>query len=377
MAKRPVPVHPLIVAVVLLVLVAPAAIRQGNNISIWLFGMMVVGTAMTFVWARLAIRNISIERVHSGPARVGRPFTVGYDVRNNSRLQPAFSLWIEELDKKKKWSNRFRQALAWVMEVGPREQVRSDTTFWPTRRGVAQFDQVRLRTSFPFGMLHASKVVNQPWRVLVQPEIHKLRPNVLQAVISEGPMGQRSMRRGRGGEEFYGIREFQSGDSLSDVAWKASSKRETLISVERSRPSPPRLRVILDLTTPTHALDLLEKSAKKTEEDTISLAASLLVEAHAHGHEFALTVLGIPVARDVGLRSGQRHLDRLLGTLAGLELDQDRLPLQQHLLRNFERVGRAVIRPDRSQHFGVLGNSWFFTGTQLAELKQYKEGVVA
>jgi len=371
MAKRPVPVHPLVVAIVLLVLVTPAAILQGNNLSVWLLASMVVATLITFVWVRLTIHNINIERVHTSRARVGQPFTVGYDVLNTSRFRSAFSLWIQELDTKNTWSDKFNQAMAWVMEVGPREQVRSDTIFWPTHRGVAYFDCVRVKTSFPFGMLHASKIIYQPWRVLVQPEIHRLRPNVLQAIISDGPMGQRSIRRGRGGEEFYGIREFQAGDTLGDVAWKASSRKDTLVSIERSQPSPPRLRVVLDLTTPTNNLQC--RDARTMEEQSITLAASLLAEALRQGHEFALTVLGLPTSPDVGLRTGQRHLDRLLSTLASLNLDDDRQKIQQQMLRNFERVGRVVIRPDRSEKVGLTGNDWFFTGSQLHALKHSKE----
>ena len=87
-----------------------------------------------------------------------------------------------------------------------------------------------------------------------------------------------------------------------------------------------------------------------------------------------MSVLGLPTTRDVGLRSGPRHLDRLLGTLAGLDLDEERLPSQSNRIQHNDRVGRVVIRPDRSQHIGMTGNAWFFTGSQLADLKQDKEG---
>ena len=129
MAKSPVPVHPLIVVFVLLSLLVPTAIRQGNNLSIWLLGTMIIATILTFVWTRLTIRSIAIGRVHTGQARVGQPFSVGYEVQNTTRFQPAFSLWIQELDSKNTWSQQFRNATAWVMEVGPKEQVRTDTIF--------------------------------------------------------------------------------------------------------------------------------------------------------------------------------------------------------------------------------------------------------
>jgi len=114
-----------------------------------------------------------------------------------------------------------------------------------------------------------------------------------------------------------------------------------------------------------------------TEEKSISLAASLLAEALRQGHEFALTILGVPTQRDVGLRSGPRHLDRLLGELARINLDQKRKPASQHLLRNSERVGRVVIRPDHTQNLGLSGNAWFFTGSQLEDLISIKDETVA
>ncbi|MDP7009247.1 MAG: DUF58 domain-containing protein [Phycisphaerales bacterium] len=368
MAKRPVPVHPLIVAIVLLLLVVPTAIRQGNNLSIWLLGTMLVTTLMTIVWTRLSIRTIHIDRVHGGLARVGQPFFIGYDVRNAARLQPAFSIWIQELDPEKTWATKFKNAKAWVMEIGPKEEVRCDTIFWPTQRGIAIFNDIRIRTSFPFGMVHASKKLHQPWHVLVQPQIYRLRPNVLQAVVSDGPLGQRSIRRGRGGEEFYGLREFHHGDTLADVAWKPSSKRDSLVCIDRSMPSPPRLRVVLDVTTPTNALQC-EGDPREVEEKSICLAASLLSEALRQGHEFALTILGVPNTRDVGVRTGPRHLNRLLGMLASIELDDERVPINREVLRNTERVGRVVVRPDREQKLGLTGNSWFFSGSQLDDLR--------
>ena len=39
------------------------------------------------------------------------------------------------------------------------------------------------------------------------------------------------------------------------------------------------------------------------------------------------------------------------------------------IVRNSERVGRVVVRPDHSQTLGLSGNTWFFTGSQFDDLK--------
>jgi len=63
--------------------------------------------------------------------------------------------------------------------------------------------------------------------------------------------------------------------------------------------------------------------------------------------------------------------------LALINLDQERNPPSLHDLRNYERVGRVVIRPDHSQKLGLSGNSWFFTGSQLEDLTCPKNENVA
>jgi uncharacterized protein (DUF58 family) len=369
MKKRASTIHPTVVFVVLILLVAPSAFLQGKNLPMWLFGAMVITMAMTFVWTRLVLRSIEVRRIISAPAKVGEPYVIGYEVRNTSRGFACFCLWIEEQQTKNAtWQNNFLKARGWIMEVGAGETVHGEAIFLPTHRGEPTFDGIRISTSFPFGMVRSSKVIRQEVDVLVQPKVVQLRPSVLQAIVSSGPLGQRSNRRGRGGDDYYGLRELVSGDRLGDIAWKVSARRDELVCIQRSRPSLPRLRVVLDLTTPTNALNC-DEDPRALEEDSISLCASLLLEAVRQEQEVALSVLGFSMRGTGGFQSSQRHVSRLLSSLARIRLDTPREPIQTRSLVDMKQSGLVIVRPDRAAPIRSLRDAWYFTASQFGDLQ--------
>jgi uncharacterized protein (DUF58 family) len=373
MKKRATTIHPTAVFVVLILLVAPSAFFQGKNLPMWLFGAMAVTMAITFVWTKLVLRSIEVRRVIGAPAKVGEPFVVRYEVRNTSKWFAGFSLWIEEQETKTAtWNAYFHKARGWIMEVGANEVVHGEAIFWPTHRGRAKFDRIRVSTSFPFGMIRSSILIRQVVDVLVQPEVVQLRPSILHAIVSSGPLGQRSNRRGRGGDDYYGLRELVSGDRLGDIAWKASAKRGELVCIQRSRPSLPRVRVVLDLTTPTTELHC-DGDSRTLEEQAISLCASTIVEAMRQEQEVALTVFGFSLQGVGNFHCSQRHVNRLLSSLAKIELDFDREPIQIRALATLKQSGLVVIRPDRATPIQSLKDAWYFTAKQFDSFKRANE----
>jgi uncharacterized protein (DUF58 family) len=128
------------------------------------------------------------------------------------------------------------------------------------------------------------------------------------------------------------------------------------------------VRVVLDLTTPTDLLQC-EKDGRLMEEAAISLCASLLVEAEKQEQEIALTVLGLPLLKDVGLHSGQRHLGRLLASLSRINLDGVRATLRIKTATSRKKVGFIVVRPDRERPSKTSRDVRYFSGEQLAELQ--------
>jgi uncharacterized protein (DUF58 family) len=362
-------VHPSVVFIVLLLLVAPSAFFQGKNLPMWLFGSMVVTMVMTFAWTRIVLRGIYIRRIILEPAKVGEPYVVRYEVKNTSRWFAGFSLWIEEQQTKDTtWQHHFRKARGWIMEVGAGETVHGEAIFWPMSRGEAVFHCIRVTTSFPFGMVRSSKIICQTVDVLIKPEVKVIRPSVLDAIVSSSPLGQRSNRRGRGGDDYFGLRELVSGDRLGDIAWKASASRGEIVCVQRSNPALPRIRIVLDLTTPTDGLSC-ENDSRKLEEDAISMCASLVVEAARQEQEVSMSILGFSMQGIENFHSGKRHVNRLLSSLARIRLDDVREPIQMRALADMKQTGLVVIRPDRAEPIRSIKDAWYFTALQFEELQ--------
>ena len=210
--------------------------------------------------------------------------------------------------------------------------------------------------------------MHQKSTVLVHPKVLKLRPDILQSINSSEPYGQHSGRHGQGGDDYCGLREFASGDRLGDIAWKVSARRGELVCVQRSRPSLSRIRVILDLTTPTKLLHC-DKDARLLEEDAIALCASLLVEAVLQEQEVGLTILGFPSLEDSGMQSGKRQLNRLFASLSRIDLDASRDLMRIETATNRKKIGLVVIRPDSAWSHHTSRDVKCFSGTQLAELQ--------
>ena len=377
MEQRTKSIHPTIVFVVLVSLVAPSAFVQSKNLPLWMFGVMMVTMGITLIWARLILRRIEIRCVILEPAKVGEPYIVRYEVNNKAKRLAGFSLWIEEQQSKQStWQHYFRKARGWIMEVGAGETVHAEAIFWPLQRGEAVFNRIRITTSFPFGMILSTKTVAQRATVLIQPKIEVLQPSILHAIVSSGPLGQRSNRRGRGGDDYYGLREVVSGDRIGDIAWKASAKRGELVCIQRARPSLPKIRVVLDLTTPTQNLNC-DGDARQLEEKAISFCASILSEALRQDQEIALTILGVQTTSILGFHSGARHLSRLLSTLARINLDEERsnAPLSANV--DIQQTGLCVVRPDRSSPIRSMSEAWYFHADQLDELKLKHERSVS
>jgi uncharacterized protein (DUF58 family) len=236
------------------------------------------------------------------------------------------------------------------MHVGPRETVHGEAILWPQRRGRIRFGAVRAWSSFPLGLIRKSITTRLEHFTLIYPRMLSLRLDLLKALSPGGPGGLRLSRRSGAGEDYFGMREYKPGDSIRQIAWRRSAVLDEPITIERTRPSPPRVRVVLNLQRPTDQLRFEPSeaaSARDLEETATSIVASLIQLAERHGFEVGLTVLGLP-ERPSPLRRGHWHVQKLLGALAGLDLDQPRSASPPPGTADAERAGVVVVSPDRA-----------------------------
>jgi uncharacterized protein (DUF58 family) len=253
------------------------------------------------------------------------------------------------------------------MHAGPGDRVHAEAVLRPLRRGPVRLASLELSTAFPFGLLRKIVRFTQPGEVLIHPEVLPLRAELLSRVTAGGMGGNRLSSEAGGSDDFFGVREYRPGDSIRRIAWKRLAGTGRLATIERSRSVPPRVRVLLDLRTPTASLRIgADEDGRALEEAAIVLAASLVSLADRLGYEYALSVGGLEIPA-IALRKGHFHREKILSLLAALDLDAARGP-GNGLAASDERATVIVVHPDRADTAVAPAESWHFTARQLDSL---------
>jgi uncharacterized protein (DUF58 family) len=170
---------------------------------------------------------------------------------------------------------------------------------------------------------------------------------------------------------------------VRQIAWKRVALGQGIVSIERSSSSPPRIRVVLNLRTPTDRLKIATPgpTARELEERAIALAASLVALADREGYEVGLSVLGLvderlPSPRSP-LRRGHWHVEKLMTTLAAIDLDARRDETAKLPDSDRDRAIVVAVHPDRAAPSIAPDGSWHFVATQLETLLASEDGAGA
>ena len=363
---------PLVVYCAVTLLVALVGIQTGLNLLFWVFGIMLSTILLSGIISGAMMMRLRVRRIVASHGVAGEPLIVRYAVRNRGRLLPAFGIDLSErnVNDGNGWQHVAGPAPTWIMHIGPGETVHGEAIFRPMTRGIMQFDRVRASSTFPFGLLRKSIHVAQESHTLIFPRAFRLRPGVLSGLAPSGTMGSRISGQAGPGDDFFGLRDYRPGDSLRNIAWKRTANREGLLTVERARPNPPRVRFVLDLRIPTDELRVTDdepRTAREFEEDAISLIASLVHAAESTGYEFGLTILGVHAA-PVPVRRNAWHRDKLLAELARIDLDLPRDGANRLAPASREAAARIIVSAGRVD--GDIGDmrALHLTGRQLEHL---------
>lgn len=353
-----------VVYVIAILVMGIASGARPNNLIIWVFSAMIAALLASGILSGLMMTPLRTTRLEPRRGRVGEPLLIRYEIANRSRFRPAYDLTVVESVDARMLEPAGN---AWVMHVGPGDVVHAEAVFRPVRRGPVNLAGFEVSTTFPFGLLRKIVRVSRRGELLVHPEILPIRADLLARVASGAFGGQRLSQRGGGDDDFFGVREYRSGDSIRHIAWKRLAGTGQVASIERGRAVPPRVRVLLDLRTPTASLRPAPgEDARTLEERAIVIAASTIALADRLGYEYALSVAGVGIPA-VTLRKGHFHREKIMSLLAALDLDAPRVA-GNGLSSSDERATLVCVHPDRADPSIAPESAWHFTARQLDAL---------
>ncbi|HRK29751.1 MAG TPA: DUF58 domain-containing protein [Tepidisphaeraceae bacterium] len=152
--------------------------------------------------------------------------------------------------------------------------------FRAPRRGVYYIGQAALLSSFPFGLLHASKMVASSSTVVVWP---RPIPVNLSAVGRRPSHDAAAVWRSGDDGDAAGVRPYRRGDSMRMIHWHQSARHDRLIVRDRAAAARPTISCRLDCRTSSYS---------DTDEFdlAVGVAAGMVAAARAIGASMTLSI---------------------------------------------------------------------------------------
>ena len=202
--------------------------------------------------------------------------------------------------------------LAATFAVAPLEpgEVREATYRLPAaRRGLYRLKALEIEVLDPFRLAHVTRVGAPGGTLTVHPRIQHLPHS---SIPSDSDRDRRVPLPvlGRGGDEFYGLRDYEAGDDLRHVHWASTARLDELIVRQPENLWRGRTTIAVDARAVAHDGGTLEPA--------LSAAASLAVSTLRAGMQARVLLTG---GVDTGYGSGAGHEATILDTLALVEPD--------------------------------------------------------
>lgn len=306
-----------------------AAINSQANLLFAVFGLMIGVLGVSGLISRWVLRKLELHRVFPEHLVVGQPASISYVFENRKRYWPSLSVTVGELDGTEAFT---MQPQAYLLHVAAGTRAIVPIQVMPKRRGVHHFERYQLSTSFPFGFVRRAVGRSHRDSILIYPPRAQVDQRLLMTCLSAETTGSRMRPRRGGVDEFYGVKEYRTGENPRWIYWRRSARTGELVSKEMTRVAPPRLVILVDTY-------LSERSIEQHAgvERAIAMACSLAATALDQGLAVGLCAwsdgwVAIPPSR------GKRHAREMMAVLARLTLNtvQDHTSLierARHLIR--------------------------------------------
>jgi uncharacterized protein (DUF58 family) len=290
-----------------------AAINTSANLLYGVFGLMIGVLIISGVISRLVLRRLRVRREIPEAIAVGEVATITYEFSNNKRFWPSLSVGLAELDGVEGFG---KQPSTYLLHAAAKMTAQVPTEVVPKRRGVHTLGRYQISTSFPFGFIKRAIERSQPDTLVIYPALAKVDGRVLQMARSAETVGPTVRPRRGGQDEFYGLKEYRSGENPRLIYWKRSARTGVLVSKEMTEVSPPRIVLLVD----TFLRDRSEAEHVRVEK-SIAMAGSLAAVALGQEISVGLCVWN-GTWRAIPPNRGKRQQRDILTVLAELSLNQ-------------------------------------------------------
>lgn len=273
---------------------------------------MLAGASLALVAASLAfvrLTRFDLEATRElRPARVhaGANSRVELTVRNTELRRSPVLAARDPFDGGRRWA-RFL-----IAPLAPGESARAAYRLPTERRGIFDLGPMELHLEDPFGLAASTHQAAPATRLTVYPHVDAVPPLPMTRGNDPHAGADHPTALAAAGEDFYALREYEVGDDLRRVHWKATARLDELMIRQEEMPWQGRATVLVDLRREVHSPASLELA--------LSAAASIVSACWRHR---SLVRLVSTDGVDFGFAAGHTHVEAILEHLAGATAGRD------------------------------------------------------
>lgn len=297
------------------------AALNGNVIALAVPFVVYLGWSMLRRPERIrltATRSLSLDRVSNG-----RPVEVTVTVRNEgenvveARIDDPIAPSLELVDG----------ATSAIAILGPGGHVEFRYTV-RGQRGEHRFRDILIDVTDSAGLFHHEMALNARATLVVVPTAQRLRRINIRPPRTRGFAGPIPARQGGTGIDFFGLREYQVGDRLRRINWRASARHEQeLFTNDLEQERLADVGIIVDARDETNT----RTPSGSLFEHSVAAAATLADTFLSEGNRVGMVIYGSAIVNvfpgygrvqkmrilralgraSTGHNEALRHLDRL------------------------------------------------------------------
>ena len=290
----------------------PASLVIGIRTSILffhlLFWFLAVFVAVNLLWVTIGYfgARLQITRRLAGKIEEGGILEIETSVRNNGFLL-FFNLALE--DNLACADDGERSKLLLINYLGFKSCANLKYKCCCYLRGKYQIGPVNIFFFDPFGMFFFKKTYPMYSELYVYPETFYIRkfPNLVKGALPW--FGIETARVSGDDDEFFGIREYKSGDPIKRIHWPSTARNNKLIVKQFQRQSYSKATIIFSLDKDKN----FGYGKEKVAEYIIKIAASIAKYLLSQGIDISLQfIVHSGEIVHIPFNKGDEHLDDVL-----------------------------------------------------------------
>lgn len=227
---------------VVVVLIVGVVVMSGES-----FWLPVLGVVLAILGADLIISRRGVCPVVAREVPAHLAVNVVAEVVLKISLEDGSPVVLQVYDELPERCELADGGMPRKLKIKPNERVEVRYGFIPLRRGDATFGQVVMLVLSPLGLWETRRRLMSPQTVRVYPDFSIITSYL--GLLSDQQtvrLGLRLTPRRGEGLEFHQLREYRTGDSVRQIDWKASARRQSLISREYQEERDQRVLFLID-----------------------------------------------------------------------------------------------------------------------------------